>query len=117
MPKPRRTAEDVCVEYAIAVAAVREQTRIMAAHRCTEGSRKNFNETGETECLDDFFAAPKGPDGEFPRYREFHDRMCDNCKRRLQALDDRRQARIRLGAAKRAVEAVGKRLNGEVKHE
>ncbi len=109
----KRTAEESCIEYAIAVEAVRKYTRIMRANPCTEGSRGNFIETGEVECLDEFFGAPKGPDGEFPRYQEFHDRMCDACKARLDAINLRHAARVHLGAAKRSVEAVGKRLNAE----
>lgn len=109
----RRTPIEACIGYAIAAEAVREQTRIMRSHQCTEGSRRDTHETGEVECLDTFFAAPKGPDGEFPRYQEFHDAMCDNCKARLDALNLRRDARRRLGIAKRSVEAVGKRLQKE----
>jgi hypothetical protein len=51
--------------------------------------------------------------GPAPNYREYpeiaYEDMCDGCKVRLKAFEDRREARKRLGAAKRAVEAIGKR--------
>jgi hypothetical protein len=34
----KRTPEDVCIEYAIAVAAVRAQTRILRDNRCPDES-------------------------------------------------------------------------------
>jgi hypothetical protein len=113
MPRKRRTAEEVCIAYAVAVERVRFHTRIMHNHPCTEGRRKNFNETGETECLDQHFAIEvydggHGNPKERPSLAE--EDMCDNCRTRLQALNERKDARKRLGAAKRSVEAVGKRL-------
>lgn len=113
MPRKKRTAEEVCIEYALAVAEVRFQTCLIRDHRCTEGSRNNFNETGEEECLDQYFSlevvdAGNGNIREQPR-RAAKD-MCDNCQTRLQAVRDRKDSRKRLGAAKRAAESVGKRL-------
>jgi hypothetical protein len=118
----KRTPEDVCIEYAIAAEAVRKYTRLMRANPCTEASEGEFI-TGApglggfvSDCLSEFFAAPKGPGGEFPRYKEFHDLMCDGCKARLDAINLRSAARVHLGAAKRRVEAIGKRLNAEASH-
>lgn len=115
MAKAKRTAVEVCVAYSFAVEAVREHTRILRDNRCEEESKgeldtaSGFSVGQVSSCLDEFFQAPKGPDGEFPRFQEFYDRMCDACKKRLQAINDRREARKILGAAKRAVEAIGKR--------
>lgn len=114
MSKPRRTAEDVCIEYAIAVAAVREQTAIVHKHSCTEGNRQYTAETGEEECLDRHFRIEvyqAGDDRPMERPELAAEDMCENCQIRLKALDTRRGYRKRLGAAKRAVEIVGKRLN------
>jgi len=61
-------------------------------------------------CLDDLFNAPKGPDGEFPRFSEYYEEMCESCKDRYNAIQERKNARRRLGTAKRGVETVGKRL-------
>lgn len=116
MPKLKRTAEEVCIEYALAVAEVRFQTCLLRDHRCTEGSRKNFNETGERECLDrhfeiEIYDSGHGNPKERPGLAAVE--MCDNCQTRLQAIRDRKDVRKRLGAAKRAVEAIGKRLEAE----
>jgi hypothetical protein len=107
----KRTAEQVCIEYAIAVEAVREQTRIMRDNRCPNESA-NFTEhgmnvDGESSCLDDLFEIMKEGAEEDSDYEE----MCPACKIRFHALQKRRAARKRLGAAKRAVESIGKREN------
>lgn len=113
-----RTANDVTVEYAIAVECVREQTRIMAKNRC-EGESKGeigmsgYREGAEESCLNKHWSivvvsGGHGEGREVPGMA--YDDMCDECKTRLQAFLDRREARKRLGAAKRAVETVGKRL-------
>jgi len=120
----KRSPEDVCRDYARAVEAVRIYTRVIRENPCTEASEGEFIDGAPglggfaPDCLSEFFSAPKGPDGEFPRYREFHDMMCDACKARLDAINLRRAARIHLGAAKRSVEAIGKRLRkvSEVSH-
>jgi hypothetical protein len=122
----KRTPEEACIAYAEAVEAVRKQTRFLRdrANYCenyepTERAEYNIEAmalvypgyagTSKSSCLDEFFSAPKGPDGEFPRYQEFHGRMCDACKNRLDAINLRSNARKVLGACKRSVEAIGKR--------
>lgn len=118
MIKCQRTAEEVCVEYAIAAESVREQTRIMRNNRC-EGESKGeigmsgYREGAEESCLNKHWTivivdAGHGNAAEKPSLA--YDAMCDECKTRLQAFEDRREARKRLGAVKRAVEAAGKRL-------
>jgi hypothetical protein len=111
MPRKQRTAQEVCTAYAHAVESVRVQTRIMLKHPCTEGNRKNFHKTGERECLDRHWQTVL--EGQGVHAREVPELavedMCDACKTRLGAFEHRRDARKRLGAAKRAVEAIGKR--------
>jgi hypothetical protein len=117
MAKSKRSAEEVCVEYAAAHAAVTAQTRILRETTCefaepgeaADWSGNYPGMAGTPSCLDDFFGAPKGPDGEFPRYREFYDKMCEPCKVKLAAVEARKEAKRRFGAAKRAEAAIGKR--------
>lgn len=92
-----RTAEDACVEYAIVAGLVRAQTRIIRENRCTEasGSDDPFD-GGIAPC----FKASDDPS-----------EWCTACKTSAGAVDARRQARKRLGVAKRHVEVAGKRLN------
>jgi hypothetical protein len=110
-------AEEACARYAQCAGEIRRLTRLLRTTRCPEESGAERVLYGSFSpgapaigsCLDDFFAAPKGPDGEFPRYKEFYDQMCDICKAKLAAIDDRREWRKQLGAAKRVVENIGKR--------
>jgi hypothetical protein len=115
--KAKRTSAEVCIEYAIAHAAVTEQTRILRDTNCEVaelGEAADWNENypgmnGTPSCLDELFSAPKGPEHEFPRFQEFYDKMCDPCKVKFAAVEARKDAKRRFGAAKRAVEAIGKR--------
>lgn len=103
MPKPRKTPEDVCVEYAICVELVRAQTRIVRANHCTVADRpseRSFTEGSMTPCYDDV-----GIDRE---------EWCNACVVRHDAVEDRNALRKRLRVAKRSIEAVGKRLNAEL---
>lgn len=112
----KRTAEEVCIEYAISVEAVREQTRIMAANRCIEESAEEVEHTtgrlvspAVVSCLTRHWEIV------VTKYREEPalalEDMCDKCQTRLEAFEVRAAAKKRLGAAKRAVEAIGKRIN------
>lgn len=119
--KQKRTAPEACIEYALAVAAVREQTRILRDTKCEieeAAERADWSENypgseGTPSCLDNYFHAPKGPDAEFPRAQEFYEKMCAPCKVKLRAVENRKDAKRRLGAAKRSVESVGKRIDQE----
>jgi hypothetical protein len=114
----RRTPEEVCVEYAIAAAAVREYHGVMKNNFCQvvydeNGiGRPGFRGDGE-DCLSQYWARIQTDNGTISAPEIEYDEMCDNCKKREQAYRDRGEARKRLGAAKRSVEAVGKRLNAE----
>lgn len=117
MSKRQRTAEEACVEYAIAAESVREQTRVMRNNRC-EGESKGeigasgYREGAQDSCLNQHWTIVLEGSGDHAREvpeLDYED-MCDECKTRLHAFKDRRDARKRLGAAKRAVENAGKRL-------
>lgn len=114
----KRTAEQACVDYSIASGAVRRYTSnirkalcIRMSDTCPDGDWGSGTGPDIKTCLDEFFHAPKGPDGEFPRYREFHEKMCSGCKTRLDLINLRSAARVHLGACKRSVVAIGKRLH------
>lgn len=100
MAKPQRSAEDVCVEYAIAMGEIRRLSKIIREHPCPD-QRPFDNETGDgsASCIFEY----RGEELAF-------DKMCDDCKVAQEALDDRKIARKRFGAAKRRIEAVGKRI-------
>lgn len=113
-----RNPEQVCIAYAEASESVRIFTRTLNGNRC-EGESKGeigmsgYREGAEESCLSKHWSivvvnAGHGNPKEEPGMA--YEDMCDACKTRLQAFNDRRQARKVLGAAKRAVEAVGKRL-------
>lgn len=121
---PKRTAEDVCIEYAIAAGVVRSITDKIKPWECTKYVQGGVNldwKPGRTEpvdpCLQQLFAK-RDPDERQDVYdeaqQEIEDEMCDRCRESLQAVRDRKVARKRLGAAKRAVDAVGKRLGAAV---
>jgi hypothetical protein len=115
--KSKRTPSEVCIEFALAHSAVTDQTRILRETICeiaepgeaADWSGNYPGSAGVPSCLDNFFGAPKGPDGEFPRWQEFYDKMCGPCKVKLAAVEARKDAKRRFGAAKRAVDAIGKR--------
>lgn len=104
-----------CMEYAIAVDAVRAQTRIMMANRCEEASKEERDSSSGRivsaevpSCMSRHWEIDITKYGERPMLA-FED-MCEPCQVRLQAYEARKEAKKRLGAAKRSVEAVGKRL-------
>lgn len=116
-----RTAEEVCVEYAIAVADVRRISKKFGENPCAlieKWYERNQSTPKPDDCLDVYFAEWDREHENYDSYAEARaaakDTMCGCCCRRLQAIEDRKEARKRLGAAKRSVEAVGKRLNKAV---
>jgi hypothetical protein len=110
----RRTAEDACIDYAIAAEYVRSQTQILRDFPCSEASRQYTHETGEEECLTQHWRTETyqaGDDRPMERPELAAEDMCENCQARLKAYGERRNGRKRLGAIKRSIEAIGKRLN------
>jgi hypothetical protein len=121
MAKSKRSAEEVCVEYAIAAASVREHSKILSLSVNQCDAVTMFHESGAEflngvsapdSCMTQHWQVETYAYGDV-EYRErpalAYDDMCDGCKVRLKAFEDRREARRRLGSAKRAVEAIGKR--------
>lgn len=118
----KRTPEDVCIEYALAVAAVRELTRKIIPGECTtmatadalEFWQPGYKEERTEPCISQLFSLK--PSGSYDReaYLEMaydlEEAMCERCKESLQAVRERKALRKRLGAAKRSVETVGKKL-------
>lgn len=119
----KRTPEQVCIEYAIAVAAVRELTRKIVPGECTLMASSEFRPgwpggtTPIDPCISRLFSLKQEDERNREAYLEASDEieeeMCDRCKVSLQAVRDRKTARVRLGTAKRSVEAVGKRLGAK----
>jgi hypothetical protein len=124
MPKPRKSAEEVCIEYARVVAAMREQTAIIKPWECERVTVSGWHPSGIPDppcdpCISTLLkkAGPFTSFGAREEYlewqEEFKGEMCDRCTRSLKAIEERKGMRQRLGAAKRGVEAVGKRLQKE----
>lgn len=113
MPKPRRTAEEVCIAYAQAAQVVRELTKKIAPTECAFLAA---NDAYTVPCISQLFSVTHEADGYGGdlyegKCEDIEAEMCDRCLESLKAVRDRKKARIRLGAAKRAVEAIGKRLD------
>lgn len=110
-----RNAEDVCAEYALAAEAVREQTRIMRNNRCEEESKPEITANGYgapavESCLSQHWTIETDVRGSEHPMKDSGD-MCDPCQIRLKAFEARKDAKRRLGAVKRSIESVGKRIN------
>lgn len=114
-----RTPEQVCIAYAEAVAEVRRLTDIIRPSECTTMASSELcagwpgPSTPIDPCIVTLFNIKR--DGETEEsyqesIAEADDNLCDRCRESLNAVEDRKEFRRRLGAAKRAVEAVGKRL-------
>lgn len=126
----KRTAEEVCIEYASANASVSRLTATMNANPC-EALKERLQEYGAAiesrPGIAEFLSIPSSDtclnrhwrielrdnygreEPEIP-----YDEMCDACKVRSEAVQARKEARSRLGAAKRSIGAIGKRLAKEV---
>jgi hypothetical protein len=110
----KKTAEDACIEYAIAVADVRQLTRVIGdpENQCLRWSKWEANKfvgVAPEPCLTVHWRIDHDRDGrEVPEMP--YDDMCDSCKLRCDRVRERKIARERLGAAKRVVGAIGKRL-------
>ena len=103
----KRSAEEVCIAYATAVATVRSLTTDMQTNLCT-----NSPDGYTGSCLSAYFSNLKesGQNDTDQEALDEWETMCDACKKRHGAFLNRRDARMKLGAAKRAVESVGRRL-------
>lgn len=108
----RRTPNEVCIEYAIAAKTVRDLTALIVPFNCTKVPKDSYTEP----CIVRLFNV-KREDSHEEAYQEYiaeiKDEMCEQCHISLKAVEDRKEARKRLAAAKRSVTAVGKRLQRE----
>ena len=107
--KPRFvSADQACMNYAAAYAVVKRLQEELGDPEYADCTKRQ-EDTGD--CVDRLFHCPSGPDDERPRWQEFFDAMCPRCKGRLALLDERKAARAKLGAAKRTLLTIGKRLS------
>lgn len=123
MPKTKRTAEEVCIAYARAAQVIRELTAKIKPWECTKYVQGGVNiyKLGATEpidvCLQRLFEKRDEENESRDDYEnaqeEIEADMCARCLESLRAVRDRKKARVLLGAAKRAVEAIGKRLEAD----
>jgi len=112
-----RTPEQVCIAYADAVAEVRRLTAIIKPGECTEMASSEWVHGNMTTpidpCISQLFSI-KREDYDEIGYQEasfeIEEEMCDRCKESLEAVRERKVSRRKLSYAKRAVEAVGRRL-------
>ena len=124
--RSRRTAEEVCIEYHLAAAEIRRISAVIKAQVCQRD--RDYQEALKTNpradfpkqpCLSEYFALPRIEDEHGNLHMDDGDfeGFCEYCQIAYDAVQERKRARLRLGAAKRAVGAVGKRLNAEKAHD
>lgn len=108
----QRSAEDVCIEYAISVGENRRITKAIGmciCHRITDETHP-----GKGICLKELWDMVPDRRGEGNCWPEDVEEaiaaLCMACAEARRLVGDRKVVRKRLGAAKRAVEAVGKRV-------
>jgi hypothetical protein len=119
MAKSKRSAEEVCIEYAVATRIVRELSAKVRPGECTSMASAEFRpgwpgpSTPIEPCISRLFSLKPTPGEDYDYYleeaEEIESEMCERCVESLKAVRERKEARKRLGAAKRAVEAIGKR--------
>lgn len=101
-----QTAEQALKHYAISYEAVARLDNELGDPESGECAKR----ADDGDCIDRLFHCPRGPNDERPRWEEFHSAMCPRCRARLATLDERKIARAKLGAAKRALLKVARRL-------
>jgi len=122
MAHKRRTADEVCIEYHLAAAEIRRISAVIKAQVCQRD--RDYEEAMKTNphpgfskqpCLSEYFALPRIEDEHGNLHMDDGDfeGFCEYCQIAYDAVQERKRARPRLGAAKRAVGAVGKRLCAE----
>ena len=121
----RRTAEEVCIEYHLAAAEIRRISAVIKAQVCQRD--QDYEEALKTNpaldrlqpCLSEYFALPRIEDEHGNLHMDDGDfeGFCEYCQIAYDAVQERKRARPRLGAAKRAVGAVGKRLWATIQEE
>ena len=111
----RRTAAEVCIEYHLAAAEIQAVSAKIEVWGCTAPDVVDPKQRIEPCVCRLFKIKPEwDSDGQnWNEAEEFESEMCDHCTEMLKLIRERRKLKARLGAAKRAVGAVGKRLNAE----
>ena len=94
---PLVSPEEVCSKYAIAVAEVRRLGYLIGNNQC---GRLVEGDYGVKSCIARYWYCGYA-----------YEDICPHCQIALSAIKDRRLWRAKLGAAKRSIEIVGKRLN------
>jgi hypothetical protein len=114
-------AEDACVAYAIAHAEDKRLTKIIGASECARlaqwtvdmMSYKSEFPPQPNNCIADYWSFHL--EGCAESYREVrnltYDECCSACKVVLDTIKKRKGWRAKLGAAKRSILAIGRRLN------
>jgi hypothetical protein len=115
-----RSAEDVCIEYARIAGLIREESAKISPWHCERAATSEFRPgwpSGTTPidpCISTLFQKRDEENEGYQQHRdwqdEFEEEMCDACKECLKHVRARRELRLKMGVAKRAVTAVGKRL-------
>lgn len=100
------TAEQACINYAVAAHTIHELTQELWAHRCPD---KSLGAPPTPSCLETYFAGP--PDNEGKPLPDPKDALCEDCFAAFGIIQQRKLARRKFSVVKRAVLAVGKRLN------
>ena len=104
------TSDQLCINYALKSARVKELSALISKGICTRTAQylrdleaaKFLPDGHPVECLTELFADPGlGEDG---------DQICDICREKLHLIKERKIARQKLGATKRAVFIRGKML-------
>ncbi len=109
------TAEQACANYAADHRAVKEWTAIMKGNPCTQWE-KNREEIGAgikggSECISLHWTIESYQYPPYERPKLAEGDMCAGCRASMAAFFSRKIARQRLGISKRAILAVGKRIN------
>ena len=99
------TPEQACINYAVVAEEMRKLTAIIRV-RCESYEKGDCGDPGVPRCVDALREIDQG----YPGWNDQYEDMCQPCKDRWQAYQDRKDIRKKLNSAKRAVLSVGKTL-------
>lgn len=100
----RVTAEQACISYAELTAALQAMKKAISEAEC----ERLINDSSAREsCVGELFRVTReDPEGSFLEPPE----LCAGCTERIRLFDQRKPLRLRMGAAKRTLLQVGRRL-------
>lgn len=115
-----RTAEDICVDYALCVQSVRVQRNILRDTFCENyeagepadyaSNYPGMSGTSKNDCVDTYNTMSAV--GAVPANSTYYDQqMCPNCKIRLEAYKQMKWDKQRLSRVKRIIESMGNKIN------